>query len=216
MRKPIILAVSLLLLTLSALAQEPFANEIKAFEEMDKTSPPPQNAVLFVGSSSIRLWKTLAEDFPGVKTINRGFGGSQIEDSVRYAERIIIPLHPAKIFFYAGGNDINAGKSPERVFEDFKSFWTKIHAALPQTKVYYISIAPNPARWSQVERIKHVNVDIQAFCPSPLLQFINVFPEMLSSYGKPRPEIFVADQLHMNAAGYAIWTSILKPYVEQN
>src|SRR5438128_768275 len=117
MTKSILLALSLVFLGSSAIAQEPFANEIKAFEEMDKTNPPPQNAVLFAGSSSIRLWKTLADDFPAVKTINRGFGGSQIEDSVHYADRIIIPLHPAKIFFYAGGNDINAGKSPERVFE---------------------------------------------------------------------------------------------------
>ena len=109
----------------------PFEAEIKAFEAGDKTNPPPKEAILFIGSSSIRLWKTMAQDFPRHKVINRGFGGSQIIDSVNYAERIVIPYHPKQIVLYAGGNDINAGKSPEQVFGDFKSFVQKVQAAVP-------------------------------------------------------------------------------------
>jgi len=103
-------------------AAVPFENEIKAYEQADKTNPPPREANLFVGSSSIRLWKTMAEDLPGKNVINRGFGGSQIADSVRFADRIVIPYHPARIFFYAGDNDLNAGKSPETVAGDFAAF----------------------------------------------------------------------------------------------
>src|SRR6266699_3181798 len=96
--------------------------EISAYEQMARANPPPKGAVLFTGSSTIRLWKTLAQDFPKHRVINRGFGGSQIVDSVNYAERIVIPYQPRQIILYAGGNDINAGKTPEQVFADFKSF----------------------------------------------------------------------------------------------
>ena len=124
----------------------PFENEIKAFEQSDKTNPPPKDAVLFVGSSSIRLWKTLEQDMPGMKVINRGFGGSQVEHSVRYADRIVLPYRPKLIVFYAGDNDIAAGKTPNRVLEDFKAFVAKVKTALPNTKILYVSIRPSVAR----------------------------------------------------------------------
>ena len=134
-----------------------FENEISAFETADKTNPPPKRAILFIGSSSIRLWKTLPQDFPGHKVINRGFGGSEIADSVYFADRIVFPYEPRMIVLYAGGNDINGGKSPEVVSADFKAFVEKVRAKLPDTRIAYISIAPNPARWSQVERVKAAN-----------------------------------------------------------
>ena len=109
-----------------------------------KINHPPKGAILFIGSSSIRLWKTLARDFPEHKVINRGFGGSQIIDSVRFAERVVLPYQPKRIVFYAGGNDINAGKAPEEVCADFKAFVEKVRGALPETRIAYISIAPNP------------------------------------------------------------------------
>lgn len=188
--------------------------EIKAFEAEDKTNPPPKGAILFIGSSSIRLWKSLAQDFPQHKVLNRGFGGSQIIDSVTYAERIVLPYRPRMIVLYAGGNDINGGKSPEQVFADFQAFVRKIHATLPETRVAYISIAPNPARWSQVEKVKAANELIANHARgNPKLVFINVFPHMLGEDGQPRPELFVEDRLHMNAKGYALWTRIIQPYL---
>ena len=202
----------------SAAKQEvipPFEQEIIAFEASDKTNPPPRDAVLFIGSSSIRLWKSLAADFPKHKVINRGFGGSHVSDSVNYAERIAIPYRPRLIVFYAGGNDIHGGKTPERVFADYKAFVAKIHAALPRTRIAYISIAGNPSRWAEVGRVREANRLIEAHTNTdPRLQFINVFPRMLGEDGQPRPEIFVADRLHMNERGYQLWKEIVGPYLD--
>jgi lysophospholipase L1-like esterase len=199
----------------AGLAARPFENEIKAFEAMDKTNPPPTGAVLFIGSSSIRLWKTLADDFPKHRVINRGFGGSQIIDSVNYADRIVLPYKPRLIVLYAGGNDINAGKSSEQVFADYKAFVKKVHAALPKTRIDYISIAPNPARWAQVERVRAANNLIEAYTKTDKgLVFIDVFPKMLGEDGQPRPEIYGPDRLHMNAKGYELWKGLVGPYLE--
>jgi lysophospholipase L1-like esterase len=191
----------------------PFEAEISAFEASDKTNPPPADAIVFIGSSSIRLWKTLAQDFPEYKVVNRGFGGSQIADAVQFADRIVVPYKPRMVVFYSGGNDINAGKSPERVFADFKEFAEKVRSKLPATRLAYISIAPNPARWSQVEKVKAANRLIEDYCQANQLTFINVFPHMLGADGQPRPEIYVEDGLHMNAKGYALWTQLVKPYL---
>lgn len=194
----------------------PFEKEILAFEASDRTNPPPQGAVLFLGSSSIRLWKTLAQDFPRHRVINRGFGGSQIVDSIRYAPRIVLPCRPRLIVLYAGGNDINAGKTPEQVFADYREFVRTIHAALPATAIAYISVAPNPARWAQVERVRAANGLIEAHVRTdPRLRFIDVFPKMLGADGQPRPEIFSNDRLHMNAGGYELWKEIVAPFLER-
>ena len=137
--------------------------EIQAFEAADKTNPPPKNGVLFIGSSSIRLWKTLAADFPKRKVINRGFGGSHLNDAVYYFDRIVTPYKPKTIVIYSGGNDINFGKTPEDVFGAFTNFVAKTRKSLPKTRVLYIAIAPNPARWAQLEQIKAANTLIENF-----------------------------------------------------
>jgi len=105
--------------------------EIQAFEAADRGNPPPQGAVLFIGSSTIRMWKTLAQDFPEHKVLNRGFGGCQIADCTYYADRIVVPYNPRLIVLRAGGNDIAAGKSPEQVRGDFQAFVDKVRAKLP-------------------------------------------------------------------------------------
>jgi pentatricopeptide repeat protein len=202
----------------SLAAQSPaqWESEIKAFENSDQTNPPPQNAVLFIGSSSIRKWTTLKADFPDHKVINRGFGGSQISDSVFFTDRIVIPYHPKLILFYAGGNDINFGKGAKQTFADFKTFAADVHRQLPKTTIAYISIAPNPARWAQVEKVKEANSLIKNFCRWRChLKFIDVFHSMLGPDGKPRPELFVEDRLHMNPTGYHLWTGIIGPYLDK-
>lgn len=215
------LPVSLLLLLVSAFLAtsqpkpDPWAKEISAFEASDKTNPPPKGATLFIGSSSIRLWKTLAKDFPEHQVINRGFGGSEIIDSVHFANRIAIPYKPRQIVMYAGGNDINAGKSPEQVFADYKAFVATIHAALPKTQIDYISIAPNPARWAQVEKVKAANRLIEQYTKSnSRLGFIDVFSQMLAEDGQPKADIFSNDRLHMNSKGYELWQGIIRPYLK--
>lgn len=190
-------------------------NEILAFEASDKTNFPLANAILFIGSSSIRMWKDLASDFPEFKVINRGFGGSQICDSVYYVDRIVIPYRPKMIIMYAGGNDINAGKTPEAVFNDFKQFVSAVHSKLPSTKIGYISIAPNPARWKQIEKVREANRLIREFTMrDPRLFFIDTHSAMLGADGLPKPDIFLDDKLHMNRKGYDIWREIVRPYLE--
>ena len=187
--------------------------EIAAFEAADRTNAPANNGIVFVGSSSIRLWKTLAADFPGLPVVNRGFGGSQLADSVNFAERAIIAYHPRQVVVYAGGNDINAGKSPDVVYGDFVALMTKLRARLPEARLAFISSAPNPSRWAQVEKVKRLNSLAEAYCREHHLDFINVFPLMLGPDGNPKPDIYVADRLHMNPKGYAIWREAVAPYL---
>jgi lysophospholipase L1-like esterase len=188
--------------------------EIAAFENADREHPPEKGGIVFVGSSSIRKWTTLAVDFPHHHVLNRGFGGSELADSVYFADRIVLPYEPRLVVLYAGGNDINAGKKPEQVFAAFQAFVEKVRAKLPATEIAYISIAGNPKRWAQVEQVKTANALIEGFIKDkPGLKFINVFPRMLGGDGLPRPEIFVEDRLHMNAEGYKLWTEIVLPFL---
>lgn len=197
-------------------ATNAFEGDIRAFESLDRTNPPPKDAILFIGSSSIRLWKTLAKDLPEYPTINRGFVGSQIADSTYYAGRILVPYRPSVIVLYAGGNDINAGKSAETVFDDYKQFVRTVQAKLPHTHIAYISIAGNPARWAQVDRVREANRLIEQYAGANTnLSFVNVFPQMLGADGLPRPEIFGPDKLHMNAAGYELWTRLVREHLRK-
>src|SRR4030095_2162401 len=140
-----------------AAADGPFEADIRAFEAADREKAPPGDAVLFVGSSSIRLWKTLETDFTGVTTIRRGFGGSPIRDCTRYADRIVIPYHPRRVILYAGDNDIAGGRTPEEVFADYKEFVAKVRSGLPHVQIDYISIKPSIARWPLREKMKLAN-----------------------------------------------------------
>ncbi len=188
---------------------------INAHIKSDATAPPPANPIVFVGSSSIVRWKSLAQDFPGLPVMNRGFGGSEMFDSLNYAHRVIIPYRPRQVIVYAGGNDLNAGKTPERVIADFKSLVARIHIDLPDTRISVISIAGNPKRWAQVDKVRSTNQMLEEFTKTdPRLRFINVFPKMMGANGMPLPDIFVADQLHMNEKGYVIWTEVVRPYLK--
>jgi lysophospholipase L1-like esterase len=191
-------------------APEKWAKAIDAFTTADKTNPPPRDAVVFVGSSSIVRWASLQKDFPGVKAVNRGFGGSELADSVFYADRIVIPYQPRIVVLYAGENDLNAGKSPETVFGDFKAFVAKVHAALPKTRIVFIAIKPSPSRVKIKDHVVRANDLIAAACArDPRLAFADVYTPMLTITGEMRPELFVKDMLHLNEAGYALWTPIV-------
>lgn len=186
-------------------------NEIQAFERQDAKHRPAENAVLFVGSSSIRLWK-LDESFPDLNAINRGFGGSQLADAVHFAERIVIPYRPRLVVLYAGDNDLAAGKKPEQVLADFKQFAAKVNAALPETRIAYLAIKPSIKRWSLVDRIRETNAAIEQFISGDKrLTYVDVFQPMLAADGQPRPELFLADGLHLNAEGYKLWASVVQP-----
>lgn len=190
--------------------------DIRAFEAADRTNRPPPEAALFVGSSSIRLWKTLAQDFPNHTVLNRGFGGSQLSDAVAFAGRIVIPYRPRVVVLYAGDNDLAAGKSPEQVFADFKAFEAKVRAALPEARLGFIAIKPSPSRWPLADKARTTNRLIAEHCrATPGLTFLDVFQPMLGADGRPRTELFIADQLHLNAEGYRLWRGILAPFLDR-
>lgn len=189
---------------------------IKAYEAGDKTNKPPRQPIVFVGSSSIRLWKSLTNDFSDWRVLNRGFGGSEIADSVRYCERLVLKYHPKAVVFYAGDNDLGAGKSPEVLLSDFKRFVYKIHWGQPKVKIFFVSVKPSPSRWRLKDKVIETNRLVREYCDAEKnLEFVDVFPDMLGSDGLPRPEIFLKDNLHMNEKGYAIWTAKLKPLLEE-
>ena len=193
----------------------PFESEIQAFEHADKQGPQPRHPIVFIGSSSIRMWTTLRQDFPRQRVLNRGFGGSHISDSVDFVERIVVPYAPSLVIMYAGGNDIDAGKTPAVVAADFQAFTARVWSRLPHTEIAFISIAPNPARWGEVDRVREANRLIAAACDSDRrLHFIDVFPRMLGDDGQPRAELFVGDHLHMNHKGYEVWIPLVRQTID--
>lgn len=191
-----------------------FEKEIVAYEATDKTAPPPRGAILFIGSSTIRLWKSLATDYPEYDVINRGFGGSEIADSVYYADRIVIPYQPRLIVLNAGSNDISAGKSPEQVFADFKAFVGKVRAALPNVRIAYLAIQPAPVRWKQADKQREVNRLVREFTQSgDNMDYIEVWDQLLGADGTPDPKLYLADGLHGNDAAYKIRAAVVRPHL---
>jgi hypothetical protein len=196
-------------------APEKWANEIEKYTQADALKAPAKGGVVFVGSSSIRRWTSLSTDFPGVTLLNRGFGGSELPDSVFYADRIVIPYAPRLVVVYAGENDLQIGKSAESVLAAFQAFHAKVHAALPQTKIIFLAIKESPSRAKIRDKVLLANKLIAADCAQdPRLTFVDVATPMLDAQGQTRPELFIADQLHMNPSGYVIWTKALAPYLK--
>lgn len=187
--------------------------DMRRFAAEDAVAPPPRHGVLFVGSSSIRLWATLAADFPGVPVINRGFGGSEIRDSTWYADRIIVPYAPRQVLIYAGDNDLFSGRTPIQLRDDFRAFVLHVRQDLPRVRIAYISNKPSPSRVHLLAAQREANALIQAEALRLKVDFIDIFTPMLDAQGSPREDLFITDRLHMNAKGYAIWREVIAPYL---
>lgn len=187
--------------------------DMRRFAAEEAVAPPPRQGVLFVGSSSIRLWETLAADFPGVPVINRGFGGSEIRDSTWYADRIIVPYAPRQVLIYAGDNDLFSGRAPAQLRDDFRAFVQRVRKDLPRVRIAYISNKPSPSRAHLLAAQREANALIQAEAARLKVDFIDIFTPMLDAQGNPREDLFIEDRLHMNAKGYAIWREVIAPYV---
>ncbi len=183
---------------------------IQEFENADRQSPPQPGGVLFVGSSSIKLWKSLESDFPGVHPLNRGFGGSQLDEVTYFADRVIVPYNPRTIVIYAGDNDLAAGKKAERVAHDFESLVSTIRLHLPRAMIVFIAIKPSPAREHLLPEVRKANDLIKAYVDSSdQLRFADIFVPMLGKDGRPRAELFSGDRLHLNSDGYRLWRDII-------
>lgn len=195
-------------------APERWAAEIDALTAADASNPSPKGGIVFVGSSSIRLWKTLDEDFPGIPTLNRGFGGSALADSVHYFDRLVLPHRPRMVVLFAGTNDLWSGQTPEAVLADFKAFRAKLHAALPEAKLINLSITLAPSRARVHEQMRAANRLIAADCATdPRCTFVDINTPMAGADGVIPDSLFVDDRLHLNRDGYAIWTRVLAPYL---
>ncbi len=188
-------------------------SKIRQFEAQDREQPPPKGGILFVGSSSIVGWD-LERHFPDLPVINRGFGGSQIADSIHFAPRIVLPYEPRTVVLYAGDNDIAAGKTPQQVLADFRRFVEIVHADLPKTKIVFIAIKPSIRRWQLIDRIREANRLVQeASEKKERLVFVDIDPPSIGDDGKPRPELLKADGLHLNDDGYRLWSSLVRPHL---
>jgi lysophospholipase L1-like esterase len=190
-----------------------FASEIEAFESYDRKNSWPADAILFVGSSSIRLWQT-AESFPKLPVINRGFGGSHTRDVNHFADRIVLKYRPRVIVFYCGDNDIFSGIPPEQVFADFQEFVSMVRSTMPATRIIYLSIKPSPSRWKLWPQMQKANKFVSELAQREHhLTYVDIATPMLGDDGKPRGELFLDDGLHLNATGYRLWSNILASHL---
>lgn len=188
--------------------------EIAAFEAGDRTDPPPKGAILFTGASTIKLWTTLAQDFPDHKVISRGFGGSLIRDVTHFADRIIFPYEPRQIFLRAGSNDLHSGRTPEQVTDDFAEFVRKVRERLPRAEILYVSTNPIPSRWGENDKCRELNRRIRELATRlPRVAFVDVFDVPLDRDGQARTDLFRADRLHFNDKGNKLFGDSIRPYL---
>ena len=209
-----VLLFSVLCATVPVTAEEPaerWLPAMDAFAALDAENPLPAGGIVFVGSSSIRGWD-VDKWFPNLPVLNRGFGGSQIADSVYFVDRLIFPYDPQIVVFYAGDNDIAAGKSPRQVADDYRELIGLVQAKLPSTRVIFVAIKPSLRRWALVGPMREANTLIADFSATDdRLLYLDVDAPMIGADGKPRPELFVDDGLHMTDEGYRVWSDLLRP-----
>jgi lysophospholipase L1-like esterase len=194
-----------------------FESTITEFEKEDKNQGLKPEAILFTGSSSIKMWKTLAEDFSPIQVINRGFGGSTIPEVTYYADRIILPHKPKLIVFYCGENDLaNDEAKSGLALKSFKEFSEWMKNSLPDTKLFFIAIKPSIRRWHYWPKMNEANKLLKTYINQHNNYFfIDVASKMLDNDGVVLQDIFIEDNLHLNEKGYSIWTETIKPVVEK-
>ena len=200
-------------------AQDPmrFSGEVQNLEALYHDTLTGPETYLFTGSSSIRMWKTLGQDFPGTKTVNTGFGGSQMTDLLYFYDKLILPYRPGHISIYEGDNDIAAGKGKGKIMRNTRKLVEKIRTDLPGSRIYLISAKPSLSRWHLKKKYLKLNKKFLEYSLKEKdIAFINVWDIMLNEAATPREDIFVKDGLHMNAAGYALWKEIFSKSIQNN
>lgn len=217
---PALAALTLLSPTSLPAAEQPAAvrwgEELATFEAADREHPPAKGGILFLGSSSIRRWETLADDFPDLPVLNRGFGGSEMSDAAALVGQLVLPYAPRQIVLYEGDNDLNNGKTPDRVLADLRALLDQVRERLPQCRICILAVKPSPERWHLKDAIHRTNrLLAETAAADPRLDFIDVFTPMLDAHGRPRAELFVEDGVHLTAAGYAIWKKAVRPFLPQ-
>lgn len=208
----------LVLLVISAFGtaqQRPFWNEINDFVKQDSINKPKDGVILFVGSSSFRLWKNVKTDLSNQNILNRAFGGATLLDMLHYKDKNLLNYNPSKIVMYCGENDVaNSEKvDGKEVFKRFKKLYKIIKKQYPNVPFVFVSIKPSILRWSMKDRMMDANERISRYLShKKQTTFVNVWDAMLEN-GEPKKDIFIQDNLHMNSKGYAIWVEKLKNLV---
>ena len=214
----LILIISLPGITIAQQNPDRYESEILEFEKEDKVNGYQPESVLFTGSSSIRMWKTLETDMAPVAVINRGFGGSTIPEVLYYADRIILPHQPRAIVFYCGENDLSNDEATANLaLKRFKEFHKYLKKNLPETQLYFIAFKPSIRREKYWPKLQEANKQLEKFIEGKKNYFyVDVASKMLDENGKVIQDIFLEDNLHLNETGYKIWTDTLKPILEKN
>jgi lysophospholipase L1-like esterase len=191
-----------------------FEEEINRFEEFDSKNTFPEDAILFVGSSSIRMWKT-AEAFPEMPVINRGFGGSHFSDLQYYYDELVLPYDPSAVVLYEGDNDVASGKSNDQVFEDYLEFTNRLSSDFPDARLVFVPIKPSSSRWELWPQMKEANQRIKDhMSENDRFYYVDLASPILGSDGTPDDSLFLDDLLHLNEDGYAKWNAAIRPTLE--
>ena len=192
---------------------ERYRGDIEAFLASEAESPPPAGAIVAVGSSSIRRWHgRIAADLAPLAIIPRGFGGSTMADVRHFLEELVLRHRPRAVLLYEGDNDVAWGLRPEQILAQFDAIDAAVRERLPETRIYILAVKPSISRWHLWDRMQAVNQRLASRAEAdPRLSFIDIATPMLNEAGEPRPQIFVADQLHLNDAGYDIWREAIRP-----
>jgi lysophospholipase L1-like esterase len=193
-----------------------FQDEVNTYKQADKANPPPEGCYLFIGSSSMRMWKSLKEDFKDYPVINRGFGGSHFSDAIYYFDDLFNAYNPEKIIIYEGDNDIAGNKRPNKIMKDLKELLGMIRDNLDHPEIAVISAKPSPRRWDLKDKYENLNARFKKLASKDQdLTYIDVYTYMLNENGRPEPELYLEDSLHMTAKGYEIWKEQIRPFIEK-
>ncbi|WP_426490217.1 SGNH/GDSL hydrolase family protein [Hymenobacter sp. 102] len=200
-----------------AVAQTPlinpaqWTNELRAFARQDSLTPPPAHPILFYGSSSIRKWETLGQDFPGRPVLNRGFGGSRFPDALYYFDKLVVAYQPRQVLLYEGDNDIGSGATPQEVFQSFLAFEQLMQQKLPKVPLVFLAIKPSPSRWALYPQMQEANRLIREYIAAhpKRLRYLDTATPLLGPNGRPRPPFYESDSLHLTPAGYAVWKQVV-------
>lgn len=205
-----------LLIGLNAVAQDkpPFWEDVQTIKAYDRIYAPPKDPILFIGSSSIRLWVDFAKTFKEYTVLNRGIGGAVTNDTDRYLDDLVFPYHPKQIVIYVGENDLAKSPDVETAVSDFKKLYTHLRAGLPEVPVIYLAIKGSPSREKSFASVIRANSLIQEYLKTQKnVVYLDVFKPLLDAQGKMQPQLFKEDMLHMNASGYKIWNKLLIPHL---
>jgi hypothetical protein len=192
--------------------QQRFEAKVLEYEAWDRANPPPRHAILFAGDSQFYRWTTIHEDLPGYTLINRGIDSFQMPDLIRYLDRLVLRYEPRLIVLHVGGNDIHQGRTPAQLLADFQTLVERVRSRLPGVRIVYSGITPGPGRWSEApQRVAANQLMRQYIIGQPDLDFVDLWPAMLTPDGQPREDLWVEDRVHPNHLGYLLRVKLTRP-----